>query len=157
MRQASLQAGLFGGAITIILGLIALLPYVGLCIALPLYPLAFFVAGLAAVRVMDYPPTVGEAIQAGAAAGLLAGVVGGLAAMFLAPVRLSIAGGPETAAQSLSPETIEGLIGRGLDPLAVMDFLAGVGAGMFCCALQIFGGVLLAAAAAAMYAAYRQA
>ncbi len=156
MRRATLQAGAFGALLAVLLGVIALLPYVGLCLAMPLFPVAFFLTGLAAVRVSDQPMGVGEAAAAGAVAGLIAGVIGGLAAMFLAPLRLAIAGGPEQAALILSPEMTQSLLARGLDPVAVMDFVAGVGAGMACCGLQITSGVLLAGAGAALYAAYRQ-
>lgn len=156
MRRANLQAGIFGAALAVVLGIITLLPYVGLCIALPLYPLAFFLTGLVAVRIADVRPEVGEAAAGGAAAGAVAGIVGGLAAMFLAPLRLAIAGGAEEAVRILSPEMTQSLLARGLDPVAVMDFVAGVGAGMACCGLQIASGVLLAGAGAALYAAYRR-
>ncbi len=156
MRRANLQAGVFGAVLAIVLGVITLLPYVGLCIALPLYPVAFFLTGLAAVRLADQRPGVGEAAAGGAVAGLIAGIVGGLAAMFLAPLRLAIAGGAEEAVRVLSPEMMQSLVGRGLDPVAVMDFMGGVGAGMLCCSLQLISGVLLAGTGAALYAAYRQ-
>lgn len=156
MRRANLQAGIFGAALAVVLGIITLLPYVGLCLAMPLFPVAFFLTGLAAVRVSERPMGVGEAAVSGAVAGLIAGVIGGLAAMFLAPVRLAIAGGAEQAALILSPEMTESLLARGLDPVAVMDFVAGVGAGMACCGLQLTSGILLAGAGAALYAAYQQ-
>lgn len=156
MRRANLQAGIFGAALAVVLGIITLLPYVGLCIALPLFPLAFFLVGLVAVRIADSRPGVSEAAAGGAVAGAIAGVVGGLAAMFLAPVRLAIAGGAEEAVRILSPEMTQSLLARGLDPVAVMDFVAGVGAGMICCGLQIASGILLASAGAALYAAYRR-
>lgn len=156
MRRANLQAGIFGAVMAVVLGIITLLPYVGLCIALPLYPVAFFLTGLAAVRIADQPPGVGEAAVGGAVAGLIAGAVGGLAAMFLAPLRLAIAGGAEEAVRVLSPETMQSLVERGLDPVAVMDFLGGVGAGMLCCSLQLISGILLAGTGAALYAAYRR-
>jgi hypothetical protein len=37
-----------------------------------------------------------------------------------------------------------------------MDFVAGVGAGIACCGLQISSGIMLAGAGAALYAAYRR-
>ncbi len=156
MRRANLQAGLFGAALAVVLGIITLLPYVGLCIALPLYPVAFFLTGLVAVRISDVQPDVGDAALGGAAAGAIAGIVGGLAAMFLAPLRLAIAGGADEAVRILSPEMTEALLARGLNPAAVMDFVGGVGAGMACCGLQIASGILLAGAGAALYAAYGQ-
>lgn len=156
MRRAILQAGIFGAVLAVVLGIITILPYVGLCLALPLYPLAFFLTGLVVVRIADAPLDVGEAATGGAAAGAIAGVIGGLAAMFLAPLRLAIAGGPEQAVLILSPEMTQALLARGLDPVAVMDFLGGVGAGIACCSLQLFSGVVLAGAGAALYAAYRR-
>jgi hypothetical protein len=156
MRRANLQAGLFGAVLAVLLGVIALLPYVGLCLAMPLYPVAFFLTGLAVVRLSDQPLSVGQATAGGAVAGLIAGAIGGLAAMFLAPLRLAIAGGPEQAALVLSPEMTQSLLARGLDPVAVMDFVAGVGAGIACCSLQLVSGMLLAGTGAALYAAYRR-
>jgi hypothetical protein len=156
MRRAILQAGIFGALLAVVLGVITLLPYVGLCLAMPLYPLAFFLTGLVAVRIADVQPGVGEAAAGGAVAGAIAGIVGGLAAMFLAPLRLAISGGAEQAVLILSPAQAESLTARGLDPVAVMDFVAGVGAGMACCGLQISSGILLAGAGAALYAAYRR-
>lgn len=156
MRRANLQAGIFGAALAVVLGIITVLPYVGLCIAMPLYPVAFFLTGLVAVRIADQPVSVGEAAAGGAVAGAIAGAVGGLAAMFIAPVRLAVAGGAEAALRLLSPEQVESLVARGLNPVAVMDFIGGVGAGVACCSLQLASGVLLAGAGAALYAAYRR-
>ena len=79
----------------LLLDLIALLPYIGPVIAVPLYPLAFFLTGLIAVRITPYSPSVGEAATGGATAGFIAAIIGGLGAMFLYPIRLNIAGGPE--------------------------------------------------------------
>lgn len=155
MRRTILQAGIFGAALAVVLGIITLLPYVGLCLALPLYPLVFFITGLALVRTFDRPLGVGQAAAGGAAAGAVAGVGGGLAAMFLAPIRLALAGGPEQAARILTPEMTQSLLARGLDPVAVTDFLGGVGSGMACCSLQLLSGIILAATGAALYAAYR--
>jgi len=156
MRRASIQAGLFGGGAAVLLSLIGLLPYVGLCIALPLFPLVFFITGLVTVRVTDVMPDVGQAASNGALAGLVAGVIGGLAAMFLAPIRLRIAGGPDELVRVLSPDQVQSLIERGLNPLAVADFAGGIGAGMSCCTVQLLSGVLLAALGAGLYAAYRR-
>ena len=36
------------------------------------------------------------------------------------------------------------LVDRGLNPVAVMDFVGGVGAGIACCGLQLTSGILLA-------------
>jgi hypothetical protein len=156
MRQANLQAGLFGGGLAVILGIIALLPYIGPCIALPTYPIVFFLTGLVAVRIVDFQPGVTEASAGGAVAGLLAATLGGLAAMFLAPLRLQLAGGPEDLVAALPPEVVESLLTAGLDPLAVMDLIGGVGVGILCCLGQLTTGVLLAAAGAGLYAAYRR-
>lgn len=155
MRRAVIQAGLFGAGMAVLLDFIALLPYVGGCIALPLYPVAFFLTGLALVRVVDHAPGVSEATAGGAIAGLIAGLIGGVAAMFLAPIRLALAGGAEQVALSLSPEWTQRLIARGLDPVAVVDFLGTAGLGLLCCTAQVITAMLLAAGAAALYAAYR--
>jgi len=156
MRRANLQAGLFGGALAVLLGLIALLPYVGLCISLPLYPATFFLTGLVTVRVSDVAPGVSQAAAGGAVAGFVAAVIGGLAAMFLAPLRLNLAGGPEQLVSALSPNTVDTLVAAGLEPAAVVDLMAGVGAGILCCTAQLTTGVLLAATGAGLYAAYRR-
>ena len=155
MRRTVLQAGIFGAVLAVVLGIITILPYVGLCLALPLYPLVFFGTGLVTVRTFDGPLGVGQAAAGGAAAGAIAGVVGGLAAMFLAPIRLAVAGGPEQATHILTPAMTQSLLARGLDPVAVMDFLGGVGSGIACCSVQLLSGIILAAAGAALYAAYR--
>ncbi|MER2598544.1 MAG: hypothetical protein ABTQ73_03415 [Caldilineales bacterium] len=157
MRRSTLQAGLFGGALAVLLGIITVLPYVGLCLAIPLFPVVFFLTGIAVVRIAPLPLEVGQAAASGASAGALAGVIGGIAAMFLAPIRLAVAGGAEQAVRILTPGQIEALTARGLDPVAVMDFAGGVGAGLLCCGLQLFTSVLLAGLAAALYAAYRRA
>lgn len=157
MRRAILQAGLLGGALAAFVGLLTLLPYVGLCLSLPLYPVVFFLVGFAVVRLSDGVLDVGEAAAGGAAAGLIASVIGGLAAMFLAPIRLGIGGGPEDLTRMLSPEMVQRLVDRGLDPVMVMDFAGGIGAGMACCGAQILTGAMLAALGAALSAAYRRA
>ncbi|MCB0201264.1 MAG: hypothetical protein H6649_07855 [Caldilineae bacterium] len=156
MRRANIQAGLFGGAVALLLDFIALLPYVGPVIAVPLYPLAFLLTGLVTVRITSNSPSVGEAAAGGAVAGFIAAVIGGLGAMFLYPIRLNIAGGPESLVKLMSPETIQSLIERGIDPVALMDIFGGVGLGMFCCAMQLTTGIMLAALGAALYAAYRK-
>ena len=53
MRRAIIQAGLFGGALAAFLGVLTLLPYVGLCLALPLYPVVFLLVGFVFVRIVD--------------------------------------------------------------------------------------------------------
>ncbi|MEA3335607.1 MAG: hypothetical protein U9R25_06820 [Chloroflexota bacterium] len=156
MRRANLQAGLVGGAMTVGLSIIALLPYVGACIALPLFPLVYVLIGMIAVRVSDYPAGVSEASVGGAVAGAIAAIIGGLAAMFLAPIRLAIAGGPEELVLALPADTIQSLVQAGLDPVAVTEFVGGIGIGMLCCIAQLTTGVLLAAVGAGLYAAYRQ-
>lgn len=157
MRRAIIQAGLFGGALAAFMGIFTLLPYVGLCLALPLYPVVFFGVGFVVVRIADSALDVGRAAAAGAAAGLIASLIGGLVAMFLAPIRLNVGGGPEDLVRMLSPEMLQSLTQRGLDPVMVMDFAGGIGAGMACCGLQILTGMMLAALGAALYAAYRRA
>ncbi|HRX02531.1 MAG: hypothetical protein KDI07_17750 [Anaerolineae bacterium] len=156
MRRANLQAGLFGGGMALLLDLIALLPYIGPVIAVPLYPLAFFLTGLIAVRITPYSPSVGEAASGGAVAGLVAAVIGGLGAMFLYPIRLKIAGGPEDLVRLLSPDTVQSLVERGINPVALMDIFGGVGLGIFCCSMQLTTGILLAALGASLLAAYRR-
>ncbi len=156
MRRANIQAGLFGGVVALLLDFIALLPYIGPVLAVPLYPLAFLLTGLVAVRITPDTPSVGEAATGGAVAGFIAAVIGGLGAMFLYPIRLNIAGGPESLVKLLSPDTVQSLVERGIDPLALMDIVGGVGLGMFCCTLQLTTGIMLAALGAALYAAYRK-
>lgn len=156
MRRATLQSGLFGAALATLLNFVALLPYIGFCIALPLLPIAFFLTGLALVRVADEPPSVGQAAVGGAVAGLVAGTIAGLVAMFLAPIRVALAGGPESLTWLLSPELSAQLVARGLDPVAVVDFMAKAGLGLLLCSGQMLIGALLAASAAALYAAFRQ-
>lgn len=156
MRRAIIQAGLFGAAMAVLLDLITLLPYVGWCLSVPLFPVAFFLTGLALVRVLDFHPGVGDAAAGGAAAGVIAGVIGGLAAMFLAPVRLALSGGADEVVQLLPPELVNNLVANGLDPVAVVDFLGKAGVGISCCAAQLITGALLAGSAAALYAAYRR-
>ncbi len=156
MRRATLQAGLLGAGMAVVLDLITLLPYVGFCIALPLYPLAFFVTGLVAVRVADITPPVGRATVAGATAGFIAGFIGGLVAMFLFPLQVALAGGAEEIARLLPPETIQGLVQAGLDPVAVVDFATKAGFGIFFWLAQLLIAIVLASSAAALYAAYRR-
>lgn len=157
MRRAIIQSGLFGAALAVLLDLIALLPYVGWCIAVPLFPIAFFLTGLALVRVTDVNPGVGDAGAGGAIAGVIAGAIGGLAAMFLAPIRLALAGGAAEVTSLLPPAMVERLVAEGLDPVAVVDFVGKAGFGIACCSAQLLTGALLAGTAAALYAAYRQA
>ncbi len=77
--------------------------------------------------------------------------------MFLALIRLNVVTGPVELAGMLSPEMVQWLVwSAGLNPVAVMDFVGGVGAGMVCCGTQIFTGVMLAAVGTALYAAYRR-
>ncbi|MFZ2488705.1 MAG: hypothetical protein WAZ19_11330 [Anaerolineae bacterium] len=155
MRRANLQAGIFGGVFALILDVITVLPYVGLCLALPLFPVAFFLTGLVVVRIADSHLSVGQAAVSGAVAGAIAGIMGGLGAMFLSPVRLAVAGGADQAVRILSPGMVQALIERGLDPVAVMDFAGGVGAGLLCGGLQLLSAIMLAMIAAALLAAYR--
>lgn len=156
MRRATLQAGLLGAGMAVVLDLITLLPYVGFCIALPLYPLVFFITGLVVVRVADMTPPVGGAAVNGATAGFIAGGIGGLVAMFLIPVQVALAGGAEEIVRLLPPETVEGLVRAGLDPIAVVDFVSKAGFGVFFWMAQLVTAVVLASIAAALYAAYRR-
>lgn len=156
MRRATMQSGLFGAALATLLNFVALLPYIGFCIALPLLPVAFFLTGLALVRVADEPPSVSQAVGGGTAAGVIAGGIAGLVAMFLAPIRVALAGGPQELLWLLPPDLSAQLVARGLDPVAVVDVLGKAGLGLALCSGQVLFGALLAASAAALYAAYRQ-
>ncbi len=60
MRRAIIQAGLFGGALAAFLGVLTLLPYVGLCLALPLYPVVFLLVGFVFVRIVNGALAVGR-------------------------------------------------------------------------------------------------
>ena len=77
--------------------------------------------------------------------------------MVLALIRLNVVAGSVELARMLSPEVVQWLVERGLNPVTVMDFVGGIGAGMVCCGTQILTGVILAAVIAALYAAYRRA
>jgi hypothetical protein len=139
--KPGVKAGLVGGAALVILDLVGLVPVLG-CVAIPLQLLFYVGIGVLAAFWMAPRRAGGPAARQGAVAGLIAGAIGGIASVALAPVSLAMSGGPQAILRQFPPESLQALQSAGIDPSAIVN--AGTTAGLTAiCCLPI--GLLLGA------------
>ena len=142
-----LKAGAIGAVIAVLLTLIELIPvpFLGCCIFLVLLVLWAVVGVLAGYFGNQSNPnqTPGEAAQAGAVAGVITALAGGLISTIMSAIQVAT-GNTARAFAQLPPETWQQLRDAGIDP---NTFMAGSGVGIIlvtvgCCCIV---GPLLAA------------
>ena len=141
--QNGLKAGGIGAAISVILNLLGIIPLVGCCTFILTLLLWVGVGVLAGYYGNKSNPmqTGSDAAKAGAVAGAVTSLVGGVAQTIIFAVQAAL-GGTIQALSQIPPEQLRQLRDIGVDP-AIFGSVAGViGIGSCCC---IIGTVIAAA------------
>lgn len=154
--QAGLKAGLIGGAVVLVLALLALIPvpFLG-CVCCGLTGLAFAGAGVLSGFFLTPPRSAGSGASAGAVAGLIAGLVYAIVEIVILVIQMLIG----STGGFLTPEMIEQLRQAGVDP-ETFAFLTGTGGaaigGALCCISSLGLGAGLGAAGGAILGAAKR-
>ena len=141
--QNGLKAGGIGGVIAVILNLLGIIPLVGCCTFILTLLLWVGVGVLAGYYGNKSNPmqTGSDAAKAGAVAGVVTSLVGGVAQTIIFAVQAAM-GGTIQALSQIPPEQLRQLRDIGVDP-AIFGSVGGViGIGSCCC---IIGTVIAAA------------
>lgn len=140
--QNGLKAGAIGAAAAVVLTLLGLIPIVGCCASILTLVLWVGVGVLAGYFGHKTNPaqTGSEAAQAGAVAGVITALAGGLVQTVVAAIQMAM-GGTAQALSQIPPEQLRQLREVGVDP-SLMSGAGGVGAVFVCCCL---GGAIVAA------------
>ena len=148
--QNGLRAGAIGAVIAVILNLVGIIPVVGCCTFILTLVLWVGVGVLAGYFGNKLNPmqTGGDAAKAGAVAGAVTSLVGGVAQTIIFAIQAAV-GGSVPALSQISPEQLRQLREAGVDP-AILSSVAGIlssvagviGVGSCCCII----GTLIAAA-----------
>jgi hypothetical protein len=140
-----LKAGAIGAAVSVVLTLLGLIPIIGCCTAILTLLLWIGVGVLAGYFGKSNPmQTGGEAAKAGAVAGAITALGGGLVSTIIAIIRVAM-GQTAQALSQVPPEQLRQLREAGVDPalLGMFSSAGGIIGIASCCCLV---GILLAAA-----------
>jgi hypothetical protein len=132
--KPGIKAGLIGGGVLIVLNLLGLVRVVSFsCFILPLQLLAYVGIGLLAGYWLAPRRAGGKAAGQGAIAGLLAAAIGGFVSIALAPVSLSLAGGPAAILSQIPAESLQAWSELGIDPSSIINGGTTAGLTAICC------------------------
>ena len=141
--QNGLKAGGIGAIIAVILNLVGIIPLIGCCtfiLTLVLWVGVGVLAGYFGSK-SNSMQTGGDAAKAGAIAGAVTSLVGGIAQTIIFAIQAAVSGSVQALSQ-IPPEQLRQLRDAGIDP-AIFSSVAGViGIGSCCCII----GTLIAAA-----------
>ena len=141
--QNGLKAGGIGAIIAVILNLVGIIPLIGCCtfiLTLVLWVGVGVLAGYFGSK-SNLMQTGGDAAKAGAVAGAVTSLVGGVAQTIIFAIQAAVSGSVQALSQ-IPPEQLRQLREAGVDP-AMFSSVAGViGVGSCCCII----GTLIAAA-----------
>jgi hypothetical protein len=134
-----LKAGLIGAVVLVVLNVLGLIPCVGFFTCI--FGLLVY-AGIGALAAYWLPPArdTGSAAGQGAAAAVLAAVIGGLVNMVLTTIQMSLMDTSAILSQ-LPAESLRQMEAAGIDPGMFTGPTAGLFYGGTCC----LGGLILAA------------
>jgi hypothetical protein len=157
MARPFLKAGIYGGIALLVLNLLGLIPYIGLC-TLPLGLIVYAAAGWLAASWTPAPRTPGSAAGQGALAGLIAGLIAGILQVLLAPVSMALSGGTEAFLRMMPAENLQQLEQVGIDPNALFGAGTFAGVMLVCCLpATLIIGAGLGALGGVIYASTRSA
>lgn len=151
--SSSLKAGLIGAGVAIVFSLLSLVPCLG-CIASLLALVLYVGVGVLAAYWMEPPRDVGRAAGAGAVAGLITALVGGLTTVVINAFRFSVGGAGATLQRQLRqlpPQLLEQWRDLGIDPRVLARPGWAVGSSAVCCGLGMVLAAALGAAGGAIY------
>ena len=123
MTRGLLRGGLVGAILAVAFSLLGVIPVCGFA-ALPLRLAAYAFGGYLAGRMVIRAGFRNRAVAVGLGAGILAGIVDGLANIALAPLRFKLAGDMLTSLYLLPAGIVDAFAGAGID-LMRLDTLGG--------------------------------
>ena len=153
MSNPGVKAGLVGAAVAVLLSLLRLVPCIG-CIA-SILGLALYVgAGVLAAYWLTPPRTTGDGAGAGAIAGVITALAGGVVSIIVGAVQFTLMGGPSAVMRDLPPESLRQLEQAGIDPSLFVSLGGIIGIEATCCVaglviaavLGAIGGMIMASA-----------
>ena len=148
-----LKAGLIGLGILVVLSLLGLIPFVGLCV-IPLRWITYIVVGVLAASYMLPPRETGEAAKQGALAGVVAAAGGGFIGLVIALIQAGTTGAMQIGEiiRQLPPEAMQALRESGIPPELLFGGPGGaaggaaaIGGAASCGSMCCFGGIIFAA------------
>jgi hypothetical protein len=132
--QNGLKAGGIGAAVAVVLTLLGLIPVVGCCTFVLTLVLWVAVGVLAGYLGRSNPTqTAGDAAKAGAVAGAITALAGGLVQTVVSLIQLAT-GGTVQAMSQIPPEQLRQLREMGVDP-ALLGGAGGIAAVVGCCCI----------------------
>ena len=154
--KAGLKAGLIGGAVALILTLLAQIPvnYV-CCVCTVTTWLVYAGTGVLGAVFLPPPRDAGSGAGAGAIAGLIGGSASGLVWIFILIIELLMTGTSDIM-QNLDPQTMRQIKDLGWDPTTVAWLSGGAGmaiAGGGCCLANLAIGAGLGAVGGVIFGA----
>jgi hypothetical protein len=153
MSNPGVKAGLVGAAVAVLLSLLRLVPCIG-CIA-SILGLALYVgAGVLAAYWLTPPRTTGDGAGAGAIAGLITALAGGVVNIVVGAIQFTLMGGQAAVLHEIPPESLRQLEQAGIDPRIFVSLGGIVGIEATCCVaglviaavLGAIGGMIMASA-----------
>lgn len=123
MSRSLLRGGLVGALLAVAFSVLGVIPVCGFA-ALPLRLFAYAFGGFLAGRMAVQSGYRNRSAAAGLGAGVLAGIVDGLANIALAPVRFNLAGDTMTSLHLLPAGVVEAFANAGMD-LMRLDTVGG--------------------------------
>jgi hypothetical protein len=153
MSNPGVKAGLVGAAAAVLLSLMRLVPCIG-CIASILGLAVYVGAGVLAAYWLTPPRTAGGGAGAGAVAGVIAALAGGVVSVIVGAARFAMMGGPAIIMRNLPPESLRQLERAGIDPRMFASIGGIIGIEATCCVaglviaavLGAVGGMIMASA-----------
>jgi hypothetical protein len=153
MSNPGVKAGLVGAAVAVLLSLMRLVPCIG-CIA-SILGLALYVgAGVLAAYWLTPPRTTGDGAGAGAVAGVITALAGGVVSLIVGVIQFTLMGGPEAVMHEIPAESLRQLERAGIDPRLFVSLGGVIGIEATCClaglviaaVLGAIGGMIMASA-----------
>ena len=140
MSNPGLKAGLVGAAVAVVLSLLSAVPCLG-CITGILGLVLYVGAGVLAAYWLTPPRTVGDGAGAGAIAGVITALAGGVMSMIVGAARFAMTGGSAAVMSQIPPESLRQLQQAGVDPSLFASMGGVIGISAVCC----IAGLLVAA------------
>ncbi len=153
MSNPGVKAGLVGAAVAVFLSLLRIVPCIG-CIASILQLAVYVGAGVLAAYWLTPPRTTGDGAGAGAIAGVITALAGGIVSIIVSAAQFTLMGGQAAVMRDLPPESLRQLEQAGIDPRLFINLGGVIGIEATCCVaglviaavLGAIGGMIMASA-----------
>ncbi len=151
MGQVGLRSGLVGSAVALVIAFLSLVPVVGNCLVWVFDVLLWVGVGALVARWTPYGVDEREVAFAGAIAGIVTALIGGLTLILLAPVGLALVGGTSGALRLLPPDVRQMYQSLGVAPQVVYSPIGVFLIASLMCSTQFFAAPLITALAAVVF------